>query len=97
LSLAGRVFVEDVDGKIQHRLIHIKKPILRIPTLAIHLDRSVKGTFAFNEEVQLTPILAEAVENELNKLNGSENTMHHPELLDMFAKELNINGNCMFN
>ena len=42
------------DGNVIQKLVHIKKPILRIPTLAIHLDRQEK--FEFNKETQLFPI-----------------------------------------
>ena len=34
------------------------RPLLRIPTLAIHLDRSVHEAFKFNNEAQLLPVLA---------------------------------------
>jgi len=55
LSLAGRVLVRKGD-KIVPKLIDIKKPILKIPTLAIHLDRDVNTKFEFNKESQLLPI-----------------------------------------
>lgn len=41
LSVAGRVIVRTDDGSFVQRLVKIKRPLLRIPTLAIHLDRSV--------------------------------------------------------
>lgn len=52
------------DGKIVARLVKIDTPILRIPTLAIHLDR--QEAFSFNKETQLFPIagLAAAALNE---------------------------------
>ena len=40
LTIAGRVIIrEKKDGSYSHRLIRIEEPIMRIPTLAIHLDR----------------------------------------------------------
>lgn len=41
LSLAGRVIVRDKDGFFVHKLVKVKRPMLRIPTLAIHLNRYV--------------------------------------------------------
>ncbi|RKP38606.1 hypothetical protein BJ085DRAFT_32371 [Dimargaris cristalligena] len=62
LSLAGRVMVADnAEGNgtsFSNRLVRIDRPILRIPNLAIHLDRSVNDGFTFNKETHLTPILA---------------------------------------
>ena len=54
MGLAGRLIVKESDGTFVSKLVHIDKPILRIPTLAIHLDR--QETFAFNKETQLFPI-----------------------------------------
>ena len=39
LSVAGRAILKTADGSLSHKLIKVKRPILRIPTLAIHLDR----------------------------------------------------------
>ena len=41
LQIAGRVLVRDGEG-VKHKLIYVTdRPIMRIPTLAIHLDRTV--------------------------------------------------------
>lgn len=64
LSIAGRAMVKTKDGKIESRLVKVDKPIMRIPTLAIHLDR--QETFTFNKETQLFPI-AGLVAAELNR------------------------------
>jgi len=64
LSIAGRVLVKDADGNFVQKLIKVDKPLLRIPTLAIHLDRS--STFDPNKENELFPIAGLATA-ELNK------------------------------
>ncbi|KAI8896532.1 peptidase M18 [Globomyces pollinis-pini] len=88
LSLAGRVLIES-NGIFEHKLVKINRPILRIPTLAIHLDRNSGDNFTFNKEVQLTPILTEAAAKELNKTKTeTESDRHHPEMLELIAKEM---------
>jgi len=64
LSIAGRAMVRTEDGKFEMRLVKVERPILRIPTLAIHFDRQEK--FEFNAETQLYPI-AGLVAAELNR------------------------------
>jgi aspartyl aminopeptidase len=64
LSIAGRAMVRGEGGKIISKLVKIDSPILRIPTLAIHLDR--QENFQFNKETQLFPIAGLAAA-ELNK------------------------------
>jgi aspartyl aminopeptidase len=58
LSLAGRVLLRDDRGGIATRLVRIDRPLLRIPQLAIHLDRDVndKG-LVLNRQKHLPPIL----------------------------------------
>lgn len=41
LSVAGRVIVRSEDGSFLHKLVKVERPLLRVPTLAIHLDRFV--------------------------------------------------------
>ncbi|KAL9014283.1 MAG: hypothetical protein Q9173_001066 [Seirophora scorigena] len=64
LSIAGRVMVKTEKEDFVQKLVKIARPILRIPTLAIHLDR--QETFTFNKETQLFPI-AGLVAAELNR------------------------------
>ncbi len=66
LAVAGRIVTStpSMDEKgnacetIAEHLVRIDRSILRIPTLAIHLDSSVREGFKFNNESHLTPILA---------------------------------------
>lgn len=39
LSVAGRAIVKGSDGSFLHKLVKVKRPLLRVPSLAIHLDR----------------------------------------------------------
>lgn len=89
LSLAGRVIVADSHGTrpFVSRLVHIQRPLLRVPTLAIHLDRSVNESFKFNHETHLQPILGLA--DELNEKPAMP-AKHHPVLLELLAQELDV-------
>jgi aspartyl aminopeptidase len=63
LSIAGRVLVKEGDNFVQ-KLVKVDKPLVRIPTLAIHLHRQTN--FDPNKETELFPI-AGLVAAELNK------------------------------
>ncbi len=58
LGLAGRVHVREKGGALGTRLVRVDQPLLRIPQLAIHLDREVndKG-LVLNRQEHLAPIL----------------------------------------
>ncbi|KAF4353816.1 hypothetical protein F8388_009975 [Cannabis sativa] len=63
LTLAGRVIVREENGGVvsySHKLLRIEEPIMRIPTLAIHLDRGTDG-FKVNTQTHLLPVLATAI------------------------------------
>ena len=47
LTVAGRVILRSGDGSFLQKLVKVKKPLLRIPTLAIHLDRFATGSLPF--------------------------------------------------
>jgi aspartyl aminopeptidase len=58
LGIAGRALVREADGAIGSRLILLDRPLLRVPQLAIHLDREVndKGLI-LNKQEHLAPVL----------------------------------------
>ncbi len=64
LSLAGRVVLKSKKGQPVSRLLKIDKALLRIPQLAIHLNREVneKG-LKLNKQTHLPPILQMAEKN----------------------------------
>ncbi len=101
LTVAGRVAVrEQSKGTLEMRLVHVKKPILRVPNLAIHLNRTVNSEgFRLNKEHHLVPILATQLGAALNAPSSSTEPSHSSlatarcssVLLDLLATELNVN------
>ncbi|CAA0107882.1 putative M18 family aminopeptidase 2 [BD1-7 clade bacterium] len=57
LSIAGRVSVVDVDGKLHHRLIDFCAPIAMVPSLAIHLDKEANSKRNINAQTHLPVVL----------------------------------------
>lgn len=87
------------NGSFQAKLVKIDRPLLRIPTLAIHLDRNVNDDFKFNPETEFVPILGQEIAAQLNaetkgvktKGNGLDiSRNHHPALLGLLAEELSV-------
>ena len=81
LSIAGKVVLKSND--IFHptsRIIDIKKPILIIPNIAIHMNRGVNEGIALGKQKDMLP-LASIVNEEFEKKDF---------LLNMVAKELNV-------
>jgi aspartyl aminopeptidase len=70
LGFAGRVAVRDRSspGGHQVRLLHVDRPLLRVPQLAIHLDREINERgLQLNKQSHLVPVwgLGEPVEGDL--------------------------------
>ncbi|WWC70772.1 uncharacterized protein I206_104723 [Kwoniella pini CBS 10737] len=78
LSIAGRVIISNNtnnnqgESKYISKLVKIDRPLLRIPTLAIHLDRTINEAFKFNKETEFLPILG-LVSDQLNNSNSTGN------------------------
>jgi len=81
LGLAGRVIVKNGD-RFEGRLVRVDRPILRIPTLAVHLDRESGNKLEFNKQDHLVPIFStshsQSGDNQQNQLN------------ELLAKELGV-------
>ncbi|KAI3987147.1 hypothetical protein MKX01_036937 [Papaver californicum] len=89
LSVAGRVIVKAGDGSFEQKLVKVKRPLLRVPTLAIHLDNTVnKDGFKINLETQLVPLLATKLEEPSMESKDKAKVYHHPLLMQILSDEL---------
>jgi aspartyl aminopeptidase len=60
LGLAGRVMVRGENG-VESRLVHLAEPLLRLPNLAIHMNREVnENGLKFNKQTELPLLLGVA-------------------------------------
>jgi aspartyl aminopeptidase len=56
LSLAGRVMVRGANG-VEARLVQLDELCIRIPNLAIHLNRGVNDSLSLNAQQHLVPVI----------------------------------------
>eukprot|EP01012_Entosiphon_sulcatum_P020338 TRINITY_DN2530_c0_g1_i1.p1 TRINITY_DN2530_c0_g1~~TRINITY_DN2530_c0_g1_i1.p1 ORF type:complete len:477 (-),score=94.85 TRINITY_DN2530_c0_g1_i1:19-1428(-) len=93
LTVAGRVIYREGDA-LQYKLVHVKRPILRVPTLCIHLQSDEeRSAFKPNKEAHITPVLCTQLAAQLNAFPEATSDIekkHHPVLLSIVAKEANI-------
>ena len=68
LSLAGRVSFRDEQGRIAHKRVRFDQPLLRIPNLAIHMNRSVNEEgLKLQKQIELLPLFAQLTDEQLPK------------------------------
>ncbi|XP_022343582.2 aspartyl aminopeptidase-like [Crassostrea virginica] len=97
LTIAGRVIVKNGD-KLEHKLVNVEKPILKIPNICIHLMRDHNEKFSPNKESHLVPVLATTVQAELSQSVGEKNKSgpqeekdkHQPLLVNLICNKLKI-------
>ena len=57
LTLAGRVCCKLEDGSLHVYLVNFKRPLLTIPSIAIHLNREVNNSNSINKQKDLPPVI----------------------------------------
>nr|CCD13505.1 unnamed protein product [Trypanosoma congolense IL3000] len=89
LTVAGRVFISS--SNLEKRLVKLNRPIMRIPTLAIHLQSTEeRNAFGPNKEKHLVPIIATALtESQDDKVSEH----HNSHLLTLLAESLGCEPN----
>ncbi len=65
LSLAGRVCCMDKSGLLATLLVDFKRPLVTIPSIAIHLNRDANSAAEINKQQHLPPLIAQSIENQL--------------------------------
>jgi len=97
LSMAGRVCCEDNDGKLHMLLLNFSRPLLFIPSVAIHFDREANKNRSINAQKDLAPVLGQVIEDQLpdiSELILQQCRLEHPGLelsrllgFDMFCHD----------
>ena len=88
LSIAGKVSIKGVSPlKPETRLININKPLLIIPSLAIHMNREVNEGYKINKQLDTLPLLG-LINDELEK---------EDYLMNILAEELQVNKEDILN
>ena len=88
LSIAGKVALKGKSPlKPEIRLININKPLLIIPSLAIHMNREVNEGYKINRQVDTLPLLG-LINDKLEK---------EDYLMNILAQELKVNKEDILN
>ena len=88
LSIAGKVSLKGSSPlKPETRLVNINKPLLIIPSLAIHMNREVNEGFKINRQVDTLPLLG-LINDKLEK---------EDYLMNIISEELQVNKEDILN
>ena len=84
LSLAGRVVCEMADGDLAVLLVDFERPLLTIPSIAIHLNREANSNSGIDQQKHLPPIIAQAINKQLPEFNSlllNQLQLQHPKVV----------------
>jgi aspartyl aminopeptidase len=101
LSLAGRVVVRTAAGP-QVRLLNFEQPLLRLPNLAIHMNREVNEQgLKFNKQTELPLILGQSGEDDdaeaaLRTLLAGAAQVEAADLLSWELAAHDVQGGCLW-
>lgn len=88
LSIAGKVSLKGASPlKPETRLVNINKPLLIIPSLAIHMNREVNEGYKINRQVDTLPLLG-LINDKLEK---------EDYLMNIISEELQVNKEDILN
>lgn len=84
LTIAGRVFLqnETLHSPSHSLLINFSRPLLTIPSLAIHLNRSANTEVEINKQNHLPPLFMQGDGNDFYTLLKTQLTHQHPSFLE---------------
>ena len=84
LSLAGRVVCEMADGLLAVLLVDFNRPLLTIPSIAIHFNRDANTNSSIDRQKHLPPIIAQAIDKQLPELRSlllDQLKLEHPKAM----------------
>lgn len=87
LSLAGRIAYRNDQGNIACRLVNFERPLLRLPNLAIHMNRTVNEEgLKLNKQTELPLLISDVSEDQLHPdlfsaLLEGETNLGHEQIL----------------
>ncbi len=84
LSLAGRVAGAMADGTLAVRLIDFNRPLLTVPSIAIHFNREANTTNTIDRQKHLPPIIAQSIDRQLPEFRAlllEQMQLEHPKAM----------------
>lgn len=83
LSLAGRLVCETDGGQLAVLLINFNRPLLTIPSIAIHFNREANSGNPIDRQKHLPPVLAQCMQGQVQGLNSlllAQTVLEHPAI-----------------